>query len=224
MRLPAALSSRRGGVYARTMSFAPLASTDDVVIEHQETAWSGRFAVDLVQFRHRRFDGRMSGVRRWELFRRGRAAAVLPYDPWTDQVVVIEQFRLPALAAGVEAVMTELPAGLCDAGEAAEATVRREALEEMGLAPDLLVPVADVVLTPGGSDERCTMFAGRVRAPEKGGVFGLAAEQEDIRVRVMAADEAIAGALAGRYANSVTVIGLLWLAARRDWLRAEWRA
>lgn len=207
----------------------PLPSSADVIIEQQQTAWSGRFAVDVIRFRHRQFDGAMSGPRTWELFRRGRAAALLPYDPWTDQVVLIEQFRLPALAAGVDPVMVEIPAGLCDPAETAEATARRETGEEMRLTPDLLVPIADVVLTPGGSDERCTMFAGRVHAPPSGpdgiaGHAGLASEQEDIRTRVLPAQQAIDRALDGCYANSVTVIALLWLAARRDHLRRIWQA
>ncbi len=189
--------------------------------------YAGRFALDIVRFRHRRFDGSWSGPRTWELFRRGRAAAMLPYDPWTDQVVLIEQFRLPALAAGLEPVMLELPAGLCDPGETPEATIAREMLEEMGLSADRTLPMLDVVLTPGGSDERCTMFAGRVRAPVTdadglAGTGGLAAEQEDIRTRVLPAAAAIERALAGAYANSVTVLALLWLAAKRGQLRSDW--
>jgi len=220
--------ARAGGPgYVRGM--ADLSRDADVEILSRQAAWSGRFSVDVVRFRHRRFDGTMSGIRTWELFVRGRAAAMLPYDPWTDQVVLIEQFRLPALAAGLAPIMVEIPAGLCDVGEDPEATVRRESMEEMGLQADLLEPVGDFVLTPGGSDERCTMFAGRVRAPEAGpdgvaGQGGLATEHEDIRVRVLPAQEAIAQAVAGRYPNSVTTIALLWLAARRDWLRGRWIA
>jgi ADP-ribose pyrophosphatase len=56
------------------------------------------------------------------------------------------------------------------------------------------------------------------------GYGGLASEREDIRIRVLPADEAIENALAGRYANSITVMALLWFAAKRDWLRAEWAA
>lgn len=199
----------------------------DVQIVSSETAWSGRFSVEVVKFRHRRFDGTMSGVRNWELFCRGQAAAVLPYDPLTDQVALIEQFRLPALVAGVAPVMVEIPAGLCDQGENPAVTAAREAQEETGLAVDLLELIGDFVLTPGGSDERCTMYAGRIRAPQAGpdgiiGQGGLAAEQEDIRVRLHPAADAIEAAIAGRYPNSVTTIALLWLAARRDWLRAHW--
>lgn len=206
---------------------ATIPSHPDVEIVSSETAWKGRFSVEVVKFRHRRFDGAMSGVRSWELLCRGRAAGVLPYDPVTDQVALIEQFRLPALAAGLAPVMVEIPAGLCDGAEDPAATAVREAREETGLAVDLLERMGDFVLTPGASDERCTMFAGRIHAPGAGpdgiiGQGGLAAEQEDIRVRLHPAMDAIEAALAGRYANSVTAIALLWLAARRDWLRTQW--
>lgn len=206
-----------------------LPSYPGVEILSSETAWQGRFSVEVVRFRHRRFDGAPSGVRTWELFCRGRAAAVLPYDPVTDQVALIEQFRLPALAAGVDPVMVEIPAGLCDGNEDPAATAIREAREEMGLDVDGLLPIGDVVLTPGGSDERCTMFVGRIAAPAAGpdgivGQGGLASEQEDIRVRLHPAEDAIAAAIAGRYPNSVTTIALLWLAARRPALRTAWSA
>lgn len=206
---------------------AAIPSHPDVQIISSETAWKGRASIERVKFRHRRFDGTMSGVRNWELFVRGRAAGVLPYDPVTDQVALIEQFRLPALAAGVPPVMVEIPAGLCEGAEDPAATAKREAQEETGLKVDRLERIGDFVLTPGASDECCTMFVGRIRAPEAEpdgiiGQGGLSAEQEDIRVRLHPADAAIEAAAAGRYANSVTAIALLWLAVRRDWLRTQW--
>ncbi len=196
----------------------------DVVSDRR--VWSGRFQLDVITFKHRRFDGTSSAERTWELFRRGRAAALLPYDPWSDSVVLMEQFRLPALAGGVDPIMVEIPAGLCEPGEDPAATVRREIQEEMGLAADRLEPIGDYILTPGGSDERCTLFAGRVRATavDPDASFGLAAESEDIRVRVWPADRAIDDAVAGLFPNSVTALALLWLAARRAKLRADWCA
>jgi ADP-ribose pyrophosphatase len=200
-----------------------------VVIEADETVWNGRFPVQLVRFRQRRFDGTMSGPRSWELLRRGKAAAVLPYDPVADLVVVIEQFRLPAFAAGLPPVMVELAAGLIDGDDTPEATIRREAVEEMGLELHELERIGDFLLTPGGCDELCTLFAGRVRLGAIGpdgllGIGGLASEQEDIRVRALPAAHVIEQALAGAYPNSVATLGLLWFAARRDWLRARWLA
>ncbi len=141
--------------------------------------------------------------------------------------MLIEQFRLPALAAGLPPVLIELPAGFCDDGEDAEAAIRREAGEEMGIAVHRLRKVSDILLTPGGADELCVLFAGEVAAPAAdvdgiAGHAGLVAENEDIRLRVWPAARAIEAALDGRIVNSVAAIGLLWLAARRERLRTEW--
>lgn len=181
----------------------------------------------LVRFRHTRFDGAVSAARTWEVLRRGRAAAVLPYDPWTDQVVLVEQFRIAAVAAGFDAVMTEIPAGMTDAGEMPEETARRELEEETRLRADLLAPIGEVLLAAGCSDERISIFAGRIHVPDAGadgvvGLGGLASEGEELRIRVVPAAEAVEKAVAGEYPNSVTAIALLWLAARRTALRAEW--
>jgi ADP-ribose pyrophosphatase len=206
---------------------AALPAHPDVTIESTQRVWDGRFPLDIVRFRQRRFDGATSGQRTWELWRRGRAAALLPYDPIADAVVLIEQFRLPALAAGLDPVLVEIPAGLLDRPEPAEATARRETQEEAGLAVDQVETIGEFLLTPGGSDELVSLFVGRVRVPATdsagiAGMAGLAVENEDIRVRVWPAAEAIEAALAGRFPNVVTMVALLWLAARRDRLRQEW--
>lgn len=211
-----------------TRTVAPIPSHPDVAIESQQRVWDGRFPLDVVKFRHRRFDGTMSGTKTWEVWRRGKAAAVLPYDPDTDTVVLIEQFRFPALVAGIEPVLVELPAGLVDDGETPEETARREMIEEMALSVGELRHIGSYLLTPGGADEVCELYVGRVTAPAAdadgiAGHAGMAAEHEDIRVRVWPAQKAIDAALDGRFTNSVTGLGLLWLAARHDHVRAAWR-
>lgn len=216
-----------GGMPPRTT--LPMPAHPDVDVRSEQRVWAGRFPLDVVRFRHRRFDGAMSGEKTWEVWRRGRAAAVLPYDPRADAVVLIEQFRLPALMARLDPVLVELPAGLCDDGEAPEATARRETREEMGLEVGALRRIGSFLLTPGGADETCELYAGHVVAPQAGadgiaGHAGMVDEHEDIRIRVWPAERAIAAALAGEMTNSVTMIGLLWLAAQREALRQEWRA
>ena len=207
---------------------SPISPHPDATIEDQTRAWSGRFAVDLIRFRHRRFDGAMSDARTWELWRRGSAAGLVPYDPIADQVVLIEQFRLPALVAGLPPVMVEVPAGLIEDGEDPETAMHRELHEEMRLTADRLIKIGAFLLTPGGCDEVLHLYAGRVTAPpaDEHGIAGLAgseAEGEDIRTRVWPAGKAIEEALKGTFANSVTTIGLLWLGAKRLQLREEWK-
>src|SRR5580658_4563771 len=132
----------------------------DAIIVSQQRAWSGRFAVDVIRFRHRRFDGAMSGPRTWELWRRGRAVALVPYDPITDSVVLIEQFRLPALVAGIEPVLVELPAGLIEDGEHPEPAMHRELQEEMRLQADRLQHIGAYLLSSGGCDELLDLYVG----------------------------------------------------------------
>jgi ADP-ribose pyrophosphatase len=206
----------------------PIPAHPDVVIESDTRVWAGRFPLDVVKFRQRRFDGAMSATRTWELWRRGRASALIPYDPWTDSVVLIEQFRLPALAAGEDPVLVELPAGLCDDGEEPAATILREMQEEMQMAADRLERIGRFLLTPGGADEACELYAGRVHAPVAAAdgiarYAGEAAENEDIRVRVWQAGAAIQAAFDGRFLNVMTSLGLFWLAAKRDQLRRMWQ-
>lgn len=207
----------------------PLPARADLMIESEETVWSGRFPLERVRFRHRRFDDSWSDTRTWELWRRGRAGAVLPYDPVQDCVVLLEQFRLPAAAAGIDPVLVEIPAGLCDPGEDPVSTLRREAEEEAGLTVLRLHRIGDYLLTPGGADEYVGLYAGEVRLPADAAASataegGLAAEHEDIRVRVWPAEAAIEAALDGTMPNVVTAVALLWLAARRATLRTLWTA
>ena len=205
----------------------PIPAHPDVTIESEQRVWSGRFPLDVIRFRQRRFDGVPSGIRTWELWRRGRAAALLPYDPVADAIVLIEQFRFPALAAGVDPVMVELPAGLCEDGEAPAATIVREMQEEMHMQADRLERIGSFLLSPGGCDELVELYVGRVTAPpaDADGIVGHAgepSEDEDIRVRVWSADAAIEAALVGRLTNIVTSVALLWFAARRDTLKRSW--
>ena len=211
----------------RPRSTAPIPTHPNVQIESQQRVWSGRFPLDVFKFRQRRFDGTMSGLRTWETWRRGKAVALLPYDPVADAVVLIEQFRFPAFVAGIDPVLVELPAGLLEDGEEPEPAIHREMREEMAMSADRLTRIGGYMLTAGGADEFCELYAGRVTAPETGpdGIAwhaGEASEDEDIRVRVWSASTAIEAALDGQFTNSITAIGLMWLASRRDWLRARW--
>jgi ADP-ribose pyrophosphatase len=199
----------------------------DVTVESTETVWKRRTQLDVVRFRNRRFDGAMSELRTWEVWLRGPAVGVLPYDPVTDQLVMIEQFRYPAMVAGLGPVLVEVPGGFMDPGERPEQTAAREMHEETGIAADRLEPIGRFVLSAGGSDETVTLFAGRVQAPPAGadgivGYGGLASENEDIRIRLLPAAAAIETVLAGGYPNAITSLALLWFASRHDWLRDRW--
>jgi ADP-ribose pyrophosphatase len=190
-----------------------------------EVVWDGRFPVQRVRFTYERFDGSRSAELVWELWRRGRGVAVLPYDPAADAVALIEQFRLPALAAGFPGLMTECPAGLLESGEDPEAAARREIEEETGLRPDRIERIGRTMLMQGGCDEVMHLYAARVTlpAPDAAGTHGLAHEGEDIRVLVMPAEAAFALLDAERIQNATAGLCLWWLRHHRARLRQEWK-
>ena len=129
------------------------------------TVWQGHTRLDKVKFRNTRFDGSQSPERTWEVWRRGHAVGVLPYDPVTDQLVLIEQFRYGALAAGMDPVLLELPCGFIDGDETPEQAGAREMQEEIGMQAHRLLHVGRFLLSPGGSDESVTIYAGYLPHP-----------------------------------------------------------
>ena len=195
-----------------------------VTVLEDEVVWDGRFPLQRVRFTYARFDGSQSGELVWELWRRHAGVAVLPYDPVTDAVALIEQFRLPALAAGLDPVMIECPAGLREPGEEPEDVARRETLEETALRPDRFELICRTMLMQGGCDETMHYYAARVHLPAAaaGGEHGLVEEHENTRVLIVPAEEAFAMLDANIIMNATAMVCLWWLRHHRARLRQEW--
>ena len=98
-----------------------------VEILDKTVCYDGFFRLERYRLRHRLFSGAWSRVLTRELFERGHAAAVLPYDPALDVVVLVEQFRIGALEAPGSPWLLEIVAGVIDhPGETPEDVVRRQ--------------------------------------------------------------------------------------------------
>jgi ADP-ribose pyrophosphatase len=192
--------------------------------ESDEVVWNGRFPLQRVRFRYRRFDGSLSGLLTWEMWRRGRAVVILPYDPWTHRIALVEQFRLPCLAAGEDPISRECPAGLLEEGEDPVECAIREVREEAGLTPDRIESIGQFMLQQGGCDEKLNFYAARVRLPEHGdvGTLGLESEHEETRVIIVDADEAFAMLARNEIRNVTGALSLLWLQLHSARLRQEW--
>ncbi|GIX22758.1 MAG: adenosine diphosphate sugar pyrophosphatase [Gammaproteobacteria bacterium] len=190
-------------------------------ILERRTLFQRFFRVEEYRIRHERFDGAEQEVVR-EIFERGDAVVVLPYDPERDRVVMIEQFRPGAVRWPEGPWLLEFVAGMVGEGESPEAVARREAREEAGLELLELLPVCRYLVSPGGTTERIDLFCGRVDSGRAGGLHGLDEEHEDIKVHVLARSEALALLESGRAGNASTLIGLQWLALNGERLRARW--
>ncbi|SDF72464.1 ADP-ribose pyrophosphatase [Limimonas halophila] len=191
----------------------------DVEIVSAETPYDGYFRIDRYQLRHRLHDGGWSGTMTREVFERGHAVAVLPYDPVRESVVLLRQFRVPALAAGKAAWQTEVVAGIIEAGEDPEAVARRETVEECGLEARDLRLIHHYLVSPGGTTETVRLYAAVVDSTHAGGTHGVAAEHEDIEAVAVGFEQAQAMLADGTIDNAPAIIALQWLALNRESLR-----
>lgn len=197
---------------------------DDVEIIACEPRYRGFFSLNLYRFRHRLFNGEMSDEVTREIFERGHAAVLLPYDPLRDEVVLIEQLRLPALDTSASPWLLEMVAGMIETGESVEEVCRREALEEAGLTLGRCKPVLSYLASPGGTSERSSIMVGEVDTLTAGGIHGLPEEHEDIRVHVVSREQAYRWVEEGAIDNAASVIALQWLALHHSSLQAEWNS
>lgn len=195
-----------------------------VEVLKRETVYQGYFRVDRYQLRHEQFVGGMGNAVVREVFERGQVAAVLPVDPEAERVILIEQFRPGAWAAGHNPWLLECVAGIIEAGESAAQVCIREAEEEAGCVLTNLLPItAPFFSSPGACSETVALFCARVDSSTAQGLHGLASEGEDIRVGTWSIDDALQLLADGRIVNAKTIIALQWLALNRNGLRQRWQ-
>ena len=184
-------------------------------IDDRNPVYDGYLTVERLRLRHELFAGGMSRPLVREVVDRGATAAVLPYDPAAQSVLLIEQFRPGAWAGGANPWLLEIVAGVVDPGETPEDVVQREAQEEAGIELGPLAPVAAIFLTPGICSERCHIFAAPCDLAGAGGLHGHPEEGEDIRVARRSFDEADRLVRTGAISNAITLVALQWLALNR---------
>lgn len=196
-------------------------TSQDVEIISKESVFEGFFKMVKYRFKHKLFAGGWSDVVEREMFERGHAAAMLPYDPKTDQVVIIEQIRIGALEHE-HPWQLEIVAGMIDRDESAEEVIRREAEEEAGITLGRVASVTSYYPSSGGCSEKLDVFVGEVDASKAHGIHGLDYEDEDIRVHVLSREQAYQWVKDGIFENGASIIALQWLQLNHQELRSQW--
>jgi ADP-ribose pyrophosphatase len=149
-------------------------------------------------------DGRAGRTLHLEHVEHPGAACVVPFLD-DERILLLRQFRY---SAGGE--LWEIPAGKLDGLEPPEACAERELVEEAGYHPGKLERLGTLIMTPGFSDERCTIFAATALQPRQPN----AADDEFFSVVEMPFVRALEMVEEGEIKDAKTVAGLL-LAARR---------
>ena len=164
-------------------------------------------------FEWRRNDGEWQTMTR-DVFDRGNAAAILPYNLSRRTVVLTRQFRLPTYVNGYDDLLIEAVAGLLD-DAAPEDRIRAEAEEETGYRLHHVHKLLEAFMSPGAVTEKIHFFVAEYEPEMRvGSGGGLAGEGEDIEVLELPFQEALAMVDDGRIADAKTIILLQYAALK----------
>lgn len=128
-------------------------------VSGKDTKWEGRYLRSvLLTYSQPLKTGTPEIVRQWEAVERVGCDCIVGMVPFTGEgeVILIRQFRPP-----VDCFVIELPAGLCEPGEAPEEAAKRELVEETGYSAGKLDFLAEGPLSSGISSEMLTVYLAR---------------------------------------------------------------
>ena len=140
------------------------------------------------------------------------ACGVLALDA-EDRVVLVGQWRYP-----LEAYSWELPEGGGEPHETPFGTIQRELQEEAGLCARTWEPLAFFHTSNSSTDEETFLFLAQDLYPAEGG--DAPEDTEELACRREPYDECLQRVLSGEITDSLTVVAILALEARRRGARA----
>lgn len=199
--------------------FAPRFTLKDLKISEKKRVYQGFFAIDQYVMTYPRFDGKPPKALKREIFERDHdAVAILPYDPVTKEVLLIEQFRPGALSDPDSPWLIEVVAGMIDDHETPEQAAVRELNEEAGIKikKEDLTRICAQYPSPGGASECTTLYLAKTSLAHIADHGGLDVESEDIRVFKVKAEDAFKECFNGRIHNAAALITLMHLQLHQD--------
>lgn len=178
--------------------------TNRIKINAIETLSHDWAKLTKTSYEYQRLDGTWQTHHR-EIFDHGNAAVVLLHDPVRDCVVLVRQFRLPVHNEGKDGWILEIVGGLLD-GDAPEACVRKEAVEEAGITIQSLDFAFEAFASPGSLSEMLYCYIGTYSGPITVHHAGLEEEGEDIEVIELPLAEAYGMIASGQIIDAKTIM------------------
>ncbi len=176
----------------------------------KKNLYDGFFKMNEVTLKYRKYDGNWSNNIKRELFGGAQVAAVLPYDPVSKEIILIQQFRPGTISKDIDHYLDEIVAGIIDEGESPEIAAKRECLEETGCEVKKLIPIQGYFPAPGSSESFYHLFLGEVKSFKGSKIQGLENENEDIFVKCFKINEVRKKMEDGKILNGLTLIALQW--------------
>ncbi|WP_440905071.1 ADP-ribose diphosphatase [Catenovulum sp. SX2] len=194
----------------------------DVEVVSKKSLFSRFFTVSLVSFKHKLFAGGWSETVEREIFERGDAVVVLPYDPKLDKIVMVEQIRVGCMENAAHPWAFELVGGMIEQGQSIESVALRETEEETGLIASDLIPMQSYLSSCGGTSERIFLYVAKVDSTQCGDICGLDYEHEDIKVHQFDCEQVFHWLENGKIDAAAVVIALQWFKLNKQTVLDKW--
>ncbi|MGH6799090.1 MAG: NUDIX domain-containing protein [Roseiarcus sp.] len=172
----------------------------------------GRFDLTRTDIEVEEDDGSTRTLKH-EVYRHGKAAAVLLYDARRRVVILVKQFRAGAYLSDGALATIEACAGMLD-GDEPEVCAIREALEETGIAIHAAAHAFDAYMSPGGMSEKIACFVAPYSEADRASPGGGVDEDEHIEVLEIPFAEALAMIERGAIADAKTIALLCYAKAK----------
>ena len=173
----------------------------------------GRFDLTRTEIEVEEDDGSARTLHH-EVYRHGKAAAVLLYDAKRGVVTLVKQFRAGAYLSDGALATIEACAGMLD-GDKPETCAVREALEETGIAIREPRHAFDAYMSPGGMSEKIACFVAAYGEADRVGRGGGVDADEHIEVLEIPLGRALTMIERGEIADAKTIALLYYARAKR---------
>ena len=173
---------------------------------------TGRFDLTRTEIEVEEEDGSRRTLKH-DVYRHGKAAAVLLYDAKRRLVTLVKQFRAGAYLSDGALATIEACAGMLD-GDPPEVCAIREALEETGIVITEPVYAFDAYMSPGGMSEKIACFVAPYGQADHTGKGGGVDEDEHIEVLEIPFSEALKMIEGGAIADAKTIALLYYARAK----------
>ena len=179
-------------------------------IINKKNLYSGFFSLNKYEFIHKKHNGEWTNSVDREIFSGAHVSTLLPYDPITKEIILIQQFRAGVLSRYDENYLYEIVAGIIDEGENPEETAIRECFEETGCKVKKIHPIQSYFPAPGSSESYYHLYLGEIQAFDGERIRGLEKENEDILVKSFKINEVRQMLKEKKIINGLTLIALQW--------------
>jgi len=167
--------------------------------------------VEKTSVRWEMFEGGMGAAATRYVVRRGDSVGAVPVCSESGQIILVNQFRLPAIRGKCDGYLWEIPAGMVDGEESTAQTVTRELFEEIGLRPKVVEPLISLYLSPGLLDEKTHLFYALLEDCEAlGNVGGNPDEQENLLIKKFNPEDLVVMIRQGEIVDAKSISAILY--------------